>query len=247
MSAGSAKNPLSLAQALSEAPTVMQRLLQMSVRAEKSPPPDPVYTLRVWDAAAGTYTYHTHVRVPCQQRDMLVWLADCFFHASVLPSQPWYAAFLGGHAETLSPPSGALRACLNLPRFDFGLGKVHGYRQCLSEFAPDACSRVLVLRSVLADAVFPQGTVPAYTLSPTGDVLRLTEGCLHWHHICTVGGVGLLPPRVETALMNTLRFLRLDAQERRAYRDEAESFIRWVSDAEAVHRFWQLHCPVMDV
>lgn len=247
MSAASAKNQLTLAQAMSEAPTVMQQLLQMSMRAEKSPPLDPVYTLRVWDASAGTYTYHTHVRVPCQKREMLAWLADCFFHASVLPSQPWYAAFLGGRAETLLPQAGALRSSLNLPRFDFGLGREHGYRQCLTEFAPEPDTRVLVLRSVLANVDFPQGTVPAYTLSPTGDVLRLIDGCLHWHHICTVGGVGLLPPRIETALMNTLRFLRLDTQERRAYREEAESFIRWVSDADAVHRFWQVHCSAMPV
>ena len=125
-----------------------------------------------------------------------------------------------------------------MPEFDFGLGKVRSYRQLLSEFSLAEYCHVLVLRSVTAVPIFPQGTVPAFTLSPTGDVLHWRDGVLHWHHICTVAGVGILPMPIERYVMNALRWLRLDHAERKTYSEEAECFIRWAGNPEKVCATW---------
>lgn len=220
---------------------VARRLQVMALQAEQQASSHAVAIHRTWEPSAGTYTYHTHARVACSQRDTLRYLADCFFHASGLPYQPWYGQFVGGLVQSVSPAGGAARACLNVPRFDFGLGRIHAYRQLLSAFEPDADTHVLVIRSVEAELAFPAGALPAFTLSPTGDVLRMADGVMHWHHICTVAGVGLLPPWLEKPLMNGLRFFGLDGRERQTYHEEASTFARWVSDEEAVRDFWQAH------
>lgn len=228
-------------QAQQEAPHVAQQLHNMALQAERGADSGPVTIHRSWQPGMGTYTYHTHVRVACQQRDTFRCVADCFFQAARLPYQPWYTQFVRGELQTVSPAAGAVRACLNLPVFDFGLGKLHAYRQLLSAFEPDADTCVLVLRSVHAALPFRTGTLPAFTLSPTGDVLHLADGILHWHHICTVAGVGVLPGWLEKPLMNALRFLRLDGRERQTYREEAGAFIRWLDDETRVQDFWQQH------
>lgn len=224
----------SLQHAADEAPGVAARLLTLARQAEGAATGATVQTHRYWEAAARTYTYHTHARLPCTDAGRVAAVSDCFFHAAALPLQPWYTQFAGGTVEPVVPAGGAVRACLNVPRFDFGVGKLRSYRQLLTEFCPEPHTHVLVLRSVSAPVPFPPQTVPVYTLSPTGDVLRWADGYLHWHHICTVTGVGLLPLVLERPLMNLLRALRLDSAERRTYREEATGFIAWAQDAAAV-------------
>lgn len=224
----------SLHDAAAEAPSVAARLYAMALQAESVAPAGAVNIDRQWEPLLRTYTYHTHARLACADPGRVAAISDCFFHAAALPLQPWYTQFAGGTVEPVVPAGGAVRACLNVPRFDFGVGKLRSYRQLLTEFCPEPHTHVLVLRSVSAPVPFPPETVPVHTLSPTGDVLRWADGQLHWHHICTVTGVGLLPLVLERPLMNLLRALRLDSAERRTYREEATGFIAWAQDAAAV-------------
>lgn len=229
---------IALPSALDESATVAATLMKMSVAAERDGVLQPVRILRRWEAGAATYTYHTHVQVACADVSIFSKVVDCFFHAAALPAQPWYAHFLRGKSLSVMPAAGAIRSAICLPEFDFGLGKVHSYRQLVSEFSFAEHCHVLVLRSVTADPDFPANTVAAFTLSPTGDVLHWGNGILHWHHICTVAGVGILPAPIERQVMNILRWLRLDRAERKTYSEEAECFIRWVSDPARVSATW---------
>jgi hypothetical protein len=229
---------IALPSALDESVSVAAALMEMAVAAEEDGALQPVHILRRWEARAGTYTYHTHVQVACADVSTFSKVVDCFFHAAALPAQPWYSQFLRGQSLSVVPAAGAIRSAICLPEFDFGLGKVHSYRQLVSEFSFANHCHVLVLRSVSADPDFPANTVVAFTLSPTGDVLRWCNGVLHWHHICTVAGVGILPAPIERQVMNMLRWLRLDHAERKTYREEAECFIRWVSDPPSVSATW---------
>lgn len=229
---------ISLPRALDESAAVAAVLEKAARTAEEELASRPVRILRRWESGAGTYTYHTHVQAACADVSTFRKVLDCFFYAAALPVQPWYSQFLKGKSLTITPAVGAIRSAICLPEFDFGLGKVHSYRQLLSEFSPAEHCHVLVLRSVIADTAFPQGTVQAFTLSPTGDVLHWRNGVLHWHHICTVAGVGILPMPIERYVMNALRWLRLDKAERKTYFEEAESFIRWVKEPEKVSATW---------
>ena len=229
---------ISLLRALDESAAVAAVLERAARTAEEELASRPVRILRRWESGAGTYTYHTHVQAACADVSTFMKVLDCFFYAAALPVQPWYSQFLKGKSLTITPAVGAIRSAICLPEFDFGLGKVHSYRQLLSEFSPAEHCHVLVLRSVIADPAFPQGTVQAFTLSPTGDVLHWRNGVLHWHHICTVAGVGILPMPIERYVMNALRWLRLDQAERKTYCEEAESFIHWVNDSEKVSTTW---------
>jgi hypothetical protein len=216
-------------QAHAESHTVCDALLAMADRAENKPCAAVLHTERYWNADAGTYTYHTHTRVACVHSSILKRVVDNFFTAASLAVQPWYPPFLYGNSMEVIASVGAKRAAIIRPVFDFGVKKKHGYCQLLTEFSMSEYCCVHVLRSVKTAEGVPAGITPAFTLSPTGDVFRWHENSLHWHHICTVSGVGLLPPTPERYVMNTLRWLGLDHAERSAYRKEAEQFIVWVS------------------
>ncbi|HQQ73524.1 MAG TPA: hypothetical protein PK031_00055 [Pseudomonadales bacterium] len=222
-----------------ESVVVADALLGMARLAESQPAREAITLSRCWTPAARTYTYHTHVQVHGVDRNIFSKVVDCFYYASTLPTQPWYAAFLRGCCVPLSPATGSARALLCVPEFDFGLGKVHSYRQLLNDFSVAEHCHVLVLRSVIHALDFPANTVPAFTLAPTGDVFHWQGGVLHWHHICTVAGVGILPACIERHVMNALRWFHLDQAERKAYREEAESFICWVRNVEHVTATWE--------
>lgn len=229
---------LSLEQARAESRAVSLNLVAMAKQSEAMQISQPVMISRYWNAAVGTYTYHTHAQALNVDKGTFQKIVDCFFHAASLPYQPWYAQFLTGTSAATTAVDGANRAAVVRPVFDFGLGKKHGYCQLLTEFSFSESEFALVLRSVKDAVGFPAGTTPAFTLSPTGDVFRWHGNTLHWHHICTVAGVGLLPPTPERYLMNSLRWLGLDQQERKTYREEAELFISWAQNADAVHATW---------
>jgi hypothetical protein len=239
MSLAHSPTEIALPEALNEAAAVTDTLLEMARQAEMQAAGQAINISRSWTVHARTYTYHTHVQVECTDSATFEKVADCFFYAALLPSQPWYEQFLRGKVWPVTPAIGAVRAALCLPEFDFGLGKTHSYRQLLNEFSRTDYCRVLVLRSIAHEVHFPSDTVHAFTLSPTGDVLHWRDGVLHWHHICTVSGVGLLPAGVERCVMNALRWLHLDQAERKTYREEAECFIRWASNPAHVMSTWQ--------
>jgi hypothetical protein len=74
-----------------------------------------------------------------------------------------------------------------------------------------------------------------FILPPTGDVFSVDEAGLHWHHICTTGGVGLLPGVLDRWMMNVLRATGLDSKERDTYITEAEAFARFVKTLEPLN------------
>jgi len=238
---------ISIHEAMDESVITADTLWVMAQQAESRDVGEKAITVvRHWAAAARTYTYHTHVQVACADSNIFSKVADCFFHAASLVKQPWYSQFLRGQSLLLSPAKGSERALLCIPEFDFGLGKTHSYRQLVNDFYPAENCHVLVLRSVNHALDFPPDTTLAFTLSPTGDVLHWRDGVLHWHHICTVSGVGMLPAGVERCVMNALRWLHLDQAERKTYREEAEAFIGWVSNPAHVMSTWQ-SIPAMSV
>jgi hypothetical protein len=181
-----------------------------------------VTTRKFWYAPAGTFVYHTTTSLVDADPDLLEIAAAVFAGANRLASQPWYPAFMEGDAVALELDFAApfTAVASGHARFDFGLGKPRVYQQLIASLAPDANTRVVALRSI-AGAQAPAGTIKAYTLGPTMDVFQLEGERLYWHHIVTAGGAGLLPPGPDKWLMNTLRVLGLDRQERQTYRDEA--------------------------
>jgi hypothetical protein len=91
--------------------------------------------------------------------------------------------------------------------------------------AAGADAAAVVLRPVAAREPCPDArAVQVFLLPPTGDLFRLADGGLHWHHICTVAGVRLLPGAADAALMTALRARGADGAERAAYEREARSF-----------------------
>ena len=181
---------------------------------------------RNWVPSAGTWCYHTVISAAIGP-DSLSTAADIFFQAASRVSQPWYPQFLGGQVM----PSGNDPNCaVTLARFDVGLGKPRAYRQLVSRHANEAATmRAIVLRSVEAAMPWPDGAVPAFALSPSGDVLEYRAGRLLWHHICTTPGAALLPMPWDRWFINALRGLRLDQAERNTYRQEALMWARWAS------------------
>ena len=193
-----------------------------------------VTTHKRWCEPARTFTYHTHVAVLGAPQASLARVADLFFRAADLEVQPWYAQFRGGESRPLSeaPPAGIERHQLAVSSFDVNLKHPRCYRQLVCEAAPRPSLRVVSLRSVDVDWELPPGTVLARTLEPTGDVFEWQDGALHWHHICTTPGVGLLPGRLDRAFLNLLRRLGLDSAERATYRQEAVGFRDWVTQCQ---------------
>ena len=231
--AASATTPLLRLAATDKEGAHVETLLKLVDRFHQTNAPSPatVTTLNYWHPPAKTFTYHTHIAVPSVKRATLDIVADTFFGAADLRRQPWYAQFQFGESRALdhAPPAGILRHQLAISTFEVGLKAPRCYRQLVVDSAPRDDTRVVSLVSVDVDWEIPEGAVLAMTLEPSGDVFEWRGGALHWHHICTTPGVGLLPGALDRWLLNSLRRLRLDSAERRTYRDEAESFLRWVT------------------
>ncbi len=191
---------------------------------------DGISIRRRWCPEAGTHTFDTHVAVDASTRDRLDVVAEIFFGSADLAVQPWYEQFQGGRSRPCAepPPPGIDRHQLGETTVDVGLQAPRCYRQRVSLASPEVDVRVIALRAVELDDPPPEGAVLAVTREPTGDVFRWREGRLHWNHVCTTAGVGLLPGPLDRWLIDGLRWLGLDASERRTYRGEADAWRRWV-------------------
>ncbi len=224
-------NETSVKQAIADAPAQSRRLAELAIahRAQHTRT-DEHDTVAHWEPAAGTFCYQTHIAFAVDSPDTLDTLADTFYNAATMDTQPWYAQFLGGEAQPLgeAPADGIDKHQLALGRFDLGLPTPRCYRQLVSLDSPDAATRVLVARSVDEGPALPADTKLAYTLDPNGEVLHLDNGLLHWHHICCTPGAGLLPQPLDRWFINTLRRLGLDGAERATYREEAEQLREWL-------------------
>jgi hypothetical protein len=223
---------LAVADAIQEAPATCAALGEMAAahRGEVGAGSGHHIT-RQWEPAAGTWCYQTHIAAPDQPPAQLDRLADIFFNAAAMPSQPWYPQFLGGEVAVLeSPPAGGIdRHQLTLGQFDLGLPNPRYYRQLVSFAKPDAATAIIIARSVTDGPPLPAHARLAYTLAPNGEVLHWENGRLHWHHICCTHGAGVLPGRLDRWLINLLRLTGLDGAERKTYRQEAEQWRDWLT------------------
>ena len=111
--------------------------------------------------------------------------------------------------------------------FDFGVGALRRYHLLFSKIEIDAQTHAVVLRSVPETIAVLKPSRQVFILPPTGDVFSVDEAGLHWHHICTTSGVGVLPGVLDRWLMNVLRATGLDSKERGTYINEAEAFRRF--------------------
>jgi hypothetical protein len=137
--------------------------------------------------------------------------------------------------------------------FDLGIGSLRAYHTLFTRLQLSDTSLAVVLRTVTpltplpppplapsssstatagaAAAAAAAGIVQVFLLPPTGDYFSLGDGGLHWHHICTVRGVRLLPGVCDSWLMNVLRSTGLDVEERATYAREGASFVRFIKAA----------------
>lgn len=175
-----------------------------------------------WYSPASTFTYHTISAIEGASENTLVDMAEVFFRANSLVSQPWYPAFLGGWSEAVDGPlpHAISQARRGQASFDFGLRRRRFYNQLVAAVSPAENIRGVALRSI-SGIDGRENEVKAYTLSPTMDLFHLKGHLLEWHHIVTVAGPALLPPVADRVLMNTLRRLRLNWAERNTYLEEA--------------------------
>lgn len=225
------KPQVSVAQAIGDAPAQALRLAELAAAHRAQHALVDVHdTIAHWEPGAGTQCYQTHIAFGTDTLDTLDWLAETFYKAATMTSQPWYPQFLGGQAMALDaqPLDGIAKHQLALGRFDLGLPRPRCYRQLVSLASHGANTRVIIARSVDQGPEPPDNTKLAYTLDPNGEVLHYEDGRLHWHHICCTPGAGLLPQPADRWLINTLRRLRLDQAERATYRGEAEQLRTWL-------------------
>lgn len=188
-----------------------------------------------WNKDLGTFICHGHAMVKAP-RAALDTSIDWFFRAddNNKLSQPWYPAFLQGVSEPSDVKIADPRVKeqrLFSSSFDFGLKRQSHYRQlaCLAEL--DEHRKVISLRSVSDRDL--NGMRYAYTLAPTGDVFSWDEEqeLLHWHHICSVTGVGALPGPLDRWVMNILRALKRNHAERASYREEGSNWCALIAEA----------------
>lgn len=177
---------------------------------------------KAWIPEAGTWLYQVRAEVPGDAA-----LLEATVAALLGDGPGWFTAMSDRHRRELEPPSGVERAVLDQLRFDMGMGQFRRYDLLVGLVAPEPTVRVLTQRSV-----HPEGFVDetrAFTLAPSGDVVRLVGDRVVWDHIGTTPGGALLPPTADRWLMNTLRWLGLDQAERATYRAEGEAFVRWAT------------------
>jgi len=203
---------------------------ELSVLVDRYGPVTDVPVIRRWwIPSAATWCYHTAIAVPAAPESLRI-ATGVFVDAARLPSQPWYPQFRYGLTAPLPDdvdPSGS--HSLSIGVFDVGLPKPRAYRQWVSHQVLPANRQAIVMRSVASPALaWPSGVVPAYALSPSGDVLEYVDGRLVWHHICTTPGASVLPMPMDRWLINALRLLRLDGAERNTYRQELTAWADWV-------------------
>ena len=203
---------------------IVQTLPVALQRCEECRYPGSPIVSHFWFEPARTFVYHTVSAIEGANSNTLDDVAAVFYRANQLPSQPWYPAFNQGWSEPLNCvlPDYATGAARGQASFDFGLRKSRYYNQLIVSLSPDDNTRGIALRSI-EGLPEREGEIKAYTLAPTADLLRLRNGRLEWHHIVTVAGPALLPPKADRLLMNTLRRLKLDHAERRTYLGEASA------------------------
>jgi len=217
-----------------EAPATAEALRALAARAPRvDARADCVRVERAWDAAARTHTYHTHVFVSgvgdgARARALLERCAHLFLHAYMLERHGWYAAFVRGRATACAPGAGGAPAACGWGVFELGLGRPRAFHTRFLRVDAGADAAAVVLRSVVAEEAPPGDVVKMFLLPPTGDLFRLADGGLHWHHVCTVRGVRLLPGALDGALMTALRATGADGAERGTYEREGWGFVRFV-------------------
>jgi hypothetical protein len=220
----------SLDQALQELDSTLADLLQQARTLQAIETAPGIRCHRHWNAAAKTFTYHTHVVVAGIKTPVIGQLSDLFFNAYRLRQHGWYSQFASGTMWPLpfTPPVRGEHQ-LGQGYFDFGVGALRRYHVLFSRIAIDEQTHAVVLRSVPEDVPVLQPSKQVFILPPTGDIFALDEAGLHWHHICTTSGVRLLPGVLDRWLMNLLRATGLDRRERETYIAEAEAFTRFVA------------------
>jgi hypothetical protein len=212
--------PLSVEEAVAEAPRTVATLLAWA----DAPPANPgVVQWRHEVPASGTYAYQT--RAVAIAGDRVLEIATAALTGD--DEQPWFSGFRGRVGRDLDGPlpAGIVAARVVRTRFDLGFGRDRIYDQLVCLARPDAATRVVTQRSVRGEPL--AGTVPAFTLAPSGDVLRRRGEWLVWDHAITAPGGALLPPEADRRLTNLVRWLGLDGTERRAYLAEAEAWRAW--------------------
>jgi hypothetical protein len=219
---------ISIQLALQELDTTLANLLHESTAIQAIETAGGISCRHRWNPAAGTFTYHTHVVVPHFKSKAMEMLSHLFFNAYTLKQHGWYSQFVSGVMTplpfTTSEPG---EHQLGQGYFDFGVGALRRYHLLFSRIAVDAQTHAVILRSVPENIAVLKPSRQVYILPPTGDVFSLDAAGLHWHHICTTSGVGVLPGVLDRWLMNVLRATGLDSKERGTYITEAEAFSRF--------------------
>lgn len=218
--------PLLLAMAQAVAPSAAPPAMAIAIANTR-----PIRCQRYWNPLAKTFTYHTHVAVPAVAASTLDHVSTLFFNAYALQQHGWYSQFVrGAMYATEDTPRHATEGEHQLGQgyFDFGVPGLRCYHTLFSRLAPDANTRLVVLRTVDEPMPALQPAKTVYLLPPTGDVFTLEGNTLHWHHICTTTGIGLLPGALDRLFMNLLRYCGFDRQEQQTYLAEAEGFVQFV-------------------
>lgn len=229
------KSELSIEEGVEEANAVEKILVSLSELQQAKPVCNPINCLSYWNPLYGTFTYHTHTIVDGFRGGDLKQIASLFFNAYSLQKQDWYSQFVSGENKPLPQnidfKNNNMEGEQQIGQgyFDFGMPDLRCYHTLFSLHHISQNAVSIVLRSI--DYPFPinNKSKKVFLLAPTGDYFFLKEGQLHWHHICTVSGISLLPGVLDKYLMNCLRYLRLDSKERQTYKDEAKSFIQFAS------------------
>ncbi len=230
-----AARELTLSQGLREVGGVERVLASLAVAQQAKALSSPIHCSSQWNPLNGTFTYHTHTVVDDFSASNLGLVARLFFDAYSLEKQDWYSQFVGGDNQPL--PAGVDAFADEVPRsfqlgqgyFDFGVPRLRRYQTLIALRHDEADTASVVLRSIDHHFEVQRPSKKVYLLAPTGDYFTVADGKLHWHHICTVSGISLLPGASDKHFMNLLRYLKLDSKERRTYLEEAQSFITFAS------------------
>lgn len=234
------KNELSISQGTKEVENTENIIIGLSQAQQKQPPVNPINCASYWNSLYGTFTYHTHTIVDDFKTTSLAQITSLFFNAYSLSQQEWYSQFVYGENQALPTQHQPKHKTLTQHQigqgyFDFGLPSLRHYHTLFSLKHINKSSASIVLRSIKHPFIPQKKSKKVFLLAPTGDYFCIKNGQLHWHHICTVTGVSLLPGVADKYLMNTLRYLKLDSKERQTYINEAESFIQFASGLSTSH------------